>query len=170
MATQITTDSTLHAATGTWRVDPTAGRVGFTVRTMWGLSKVRGSFSRYRGSLTVQPQGTAGELVIEAVSLNTGHSKRDAHLRSADCFDVERYPEIVFTTTSVRPEAIAGVLRIGERNLRFDLPVDVVREGDRMRLRASVSVSRRRAGLMWNRLGMIRGDAYLEIDLDLVRV
>ena len=43
-------------------------------------------------------------------------------------------------------------------------------EGDRMRLRASASVSRRRAGLVWNKLGMIRGDAHLEIDLELVRV
>ena len=68
MATQITPGSTL---TGTWHVHPAAGKVGFTVRTMWGLSKVRGSFSRYRGTLTAQPRGAVGELVIEAASLDT---------------------------------------------------------------------------------------------------
>ena len=54
MARQITPESTL---TGTWHVDPAAGKVGFTVRTMWGLAKVRGSFSRYRGTLTEQALG-----------------------------------------------------------------------------------------------------------------
>ena len=173
MATQITTDSTARDAIGTWHVDPAAGKVGFTVRTMWGLSKVHGSFSRYRGSLTAQPQGTAGELVIEAASLDTKHAKRDEHLRSEDFFAVERHPEIVFTTLAVAPRAdgltVSGVLRIGDRNLRLELPVQVVGEGDRIRLRASESVSRPRAGLTWNKLGMIRGDAHLEIDLELVR-
>jgi polyisoprenoid-binding protein YceI len=174
MATQITTDSTVRDATGTWHVDPAAGKLGFTVRTMWGLSAVRGSFSRYRGSLTTQPQGTGGELVIEAASLDTKNAKRDEHLRSDDFFAVERHPVIVFTTLAASSQAdglnVSGVLRIGDRNLRLELPVDVVQEGDRMRLRASQSVSRRRAGLAWNKLGMIRGDAHLEIDLELVRV
>jgi polyisoprenoid-binding protein YceI len=171
MATPITTSSTL---TGTWHVDPAAGSVGFTVRTMWAVSKVRGSFSRYRGTLTAQPQGAEGELVIEAASLDTKNAKRDEHLRSDDFFAVERHPEIVFKTLSVAPRAegmsITGALWIGGRNLRLELPVDVVREGDRMRLRASQSVSRERAGLTWNKLGMIRGDAQLEVDLELVRV
>ena len=170
MATLTTTDSTL---TGTWHVDPAAGKVGFTVRTMWGLSNVRGSFSRYRGTLTVRPQGAEGELVIEAASLDTKHAKRDEHLRSDDFFAVERHPEIVFTILSVAPRAgdlfVSGVLRIGERNLRLELAVDVVREGDRLRLRTSESVTRERAGLAWNKLGMIRGDAHLEVDLELVR-
>ena len=64
---------------------------------------------------------------------------------------------------------VSGMLRIGERNVRLELPVDVTRDGDRMRLRASASVSRERAGLAWNKLGMIRGDAHLEVDLELVR-
>jgi polyisoprenoid-binding protein YceI len=173
MATYIAHDSTLHDAIGTWHVDPAAGRASFTVRTMWGLSKVRGSFSRYRGTLTVQSQGAAGELVIEAASLDTQNDKRDEHLRSDDFFAVERHLEIVFTSLSVAPRAdgmsVSGVLRIAEHNLRLELPVDVVREGDRMRVRASESVSRQRAGLAWNKFGMIRGDAHLEVDLELVR-
>ena len=173
MATQLITDSTPLDSAGTWHVDPAAGKVSFTVRTTWGLSKVRGSFSRYRGTLTTRPHGTAGELVIEAASLDTGNSKRDAHLRSDDFFDVERHPQIVFTSSSVRPApdgvAVSGELRIGDRSIVVDVPVEIVPNGDRMLLHGELSVPREHAGLHWNKLGMIRGDAQLDIELELFR-
>ena len=169
----MTGNSTLRDTTGTWHVDPAVSRVGFTVRSMWGLSKVRGSFSRFHGTLTAQPDGTAGVLVIESASFDTANAKRDEHLRSDDFFAVERHPEIVFSTVWVVPRAdgmsVSGVLRLGERSLPLELEVDVAWEGDRLRLSASDSVSRPRAGLTWNKLGMIRGDAHLEVDLVLVR-
>jgi polyisoprenoid-binding protein YceI len=158
---------------GTWHVDPAAGSVGFEVRTMWGLAKVRGTFARYRGALVAQPQGMGGELVIEAASLDTNNAKRDGHLRSGDFFDVDRHPEIVFTTISVTARGddltISGDLRIGRKSVRLHLPVDVERRDGRLRLRTTTSVTRASAGLDWNRLGMIGGDVRLTLDLELTR-
>jgi polyisoprenoid-binding protein YceI len=158
---------------GTWHVDPAAGNVGFEVRTMWGLAKVRGTFARYHGTLVAQPQGTGGVLVIEGESLNTDNDKRDGHLRSGDFFDIDHHPEIVFTTNAITARGddltISGDLRIGRKSVRLHLPVDVERRNGRLRLQTTTSVTRASAGLHWNKLGMIRGDAKLALDLELTR-
>jgi len=64
---------------GVWRIDPQRSEVGFAVKEMWGLRTVRDVFRTCDGSLT----DGAGELTIEAASLDTGHARRDRHLRSA---------------------------------------------------------------------------------------
>src|SRR6478752_2290741 len=102
MATQTTPTTGELLPEGTWTVDSDVSAVAFAVRGMWGLDKVRGSFGDYRGTLVAHPRGSRGELVISAASLDTANAKRDEHLRSADFFDVERHPEIVFTTSAVR--------------------------------------------------------------------
>ena len=150
---------------GVWNVDPQRSEIGFAVRDMWGLRTVRGVFRAYDGSLHTR----AGELTIEAASLDTGDARRDRHLRSPAFFDVEHHPRIVFSATAVT-ETITGELTIGSARVPLEIPVDVEHTADdTVRVEASTTVSRKSAGLDWNMLGMIRGDAALHARLTLVR-
>jgi polyisoprenoid-binding protein YceI len=158
---------------GVWRVDPATSRVGFDVRHMWGLGTVRGEFEQFRGTLVSQEEGASGHLSIEAASLTTNNAKRDEHLRSADFFDVERHPDITFTEVAVSDHeegvTVVGELRIRDVGLRLELPTTVEDRGDRIVLRTATAFAREDAGLAWNKAGMIRGDAKVALELELVR-
>jgi polyisoprenoid-binding protein YceI len=150
----------LPVSEGVWNIDPARSEVGFAVKAMYGLQTVRGVFAAYDGRLTVTAGGASGELTIDAASLDTGNQKRDRHLRSADFFDAERHPQIVFTTTAVggrdRGLTLSGALRIGSACLRVEIPVDVERTADgAIRLRGGTTISRAAVGIDWNWLGTI---------------
>ena len=93
------TDTGLVA--GTWALDPAHTTVGFTARHL--MSKVRGTFNEFEGRITTttDPLESTIEVTIKASSISTNNEQRDAHLRSADFFDVETYPEITFRSTRV---------------------------------------------------------------------
>ena len=89
---------------GTWKIDPSHSEIQFFVRHMM-IAKVRGRFREFEGTIHVgeRPEDSRVEVVIEAASIDTRDRTRDEHLRSADFLDVERYPELRFASTSVRP-------------------------------------------------------------------
>lgn len=149
---------------GVWTVERQRSEIGFAVKDMWGLRTVRGVFRTYDGSLHAR----AGELTIEAASLDTGDARRDRHLRSPAFFDVERHPRIMFAATA-DTATISGELTIGSARVPLEIPVDVEHTADTLRLEGRASVSRKAAGLDWNMLGMIRGDAALHARLTFVR-
>lgn len=80
-------------AIGTWDIDPVHSEVAFTVRHLM-VSKVRGRFTRFQGTLETRENVAASEVAvtIDATSIETGHPQRDDHVRSADFFDVEHHP------------------------------------------------------------------------------
>ena len=165
-----TTEHALPA--GVWRVEARRSEIGFAVRDLWGLRTVRGIFGAYDGSLTVRAGDAAGELLIEARSLDTGNNRRDQHLRSPAFFDVERHPRIVFTTTAAAARdggvTVTGVLAIGSSSVRLEIPAKVEHLADgALCLEGRTTVGRQAAGLAWNKLGMIRGDATLHARLTL---
>ena len=172
--TQVTEISKqLGLPVGAWYPGEAGGHVGFEVKTMWGLSTVKGRFERYAGVLRVEPDAAAAELTIESASLDTGHAKRDAHLRSADFFNTAAHPAISFASKAItkRPEGllVTGELTIGSTAVPLELPVEVVHtDAGSLKLRTQTAVPREQANLAWNRLGMIRGDALLRIELELV--
>jgi polyisoprenoid-binding protein YceI len=91
---------------GAWTIDPVHTSVGFSVRHL--MSRVRGTFTQVSGQIV-----TSGDLldstasaVIAVSSVSTGNEMRDGHLRSADFFDAERYPEMTFT--SIAPRLVDG--------------------------------------------------------------
>lgn len=95
-------------ATGTYAIDPTHSHIGFVARHAM-VTKVRGSFDEFEGSGhfdAEQPERSQLQLRIQATSIDTRNEDRDAHLRSNDFFDMETYPTITFTSTSV--EAVGG--------------------------------------------------------------
>ena len=85
--------------TGTYVIDPAHSRFGFVARHAM-VTKVRGSFADFTGTLTidgVEPTNSFGALTIGANSINTGNDQRDGHLRSNDFFDMDNYPELTYT-------------------------------------------------------------------------
>jgi polyisoprenoid-binding protein YceI len=167
--------SELGLPVGIWNSEPSGSRLEFAVKTMWALATVNGRFERFHGQLEVQPDGVQGTLRIESASLDTGHVKRDTHLRSADFFDVSNHPAVSFIATAITPRSdedltITGDLTVAGQVLRLQLPVRVTRgDNGRLYLNTAATVTREQAGMTWNRAGMIRGDIRLEADIELSR-
>jgi polyisoprenoid-binding protein YceI len=101
---------------GTWEVDPARSAVSFQVRHL-GVSSVRGRFTRVRGTLRCDGETLRVEGSVEAASVDTADRRRDRFLCSADFFDAERHPRLVFTCSSPPPtrgarHELEGELRI----------------------------------------------------------
>lgn len=95
---------TTDLSAGTWAIDPVHSSISFSVRHLV-VSKVRGTFGTFSGAVTVAEDGTPSvSAEIEVASVNSGNEQRDAHLKAADFFDVEKYPTASFVSTSVTPD------------------------------------------------------------------
>ena len=104
MTTATGATATAKLAAGTWAIDPVHSTIGFSVRHLM-VSKVRGTFDTFSGSIVVAEDGTPSVTAEVAVdSINTRNEQRDAHVRSADFFDAEKYPTATFASTGVRSE------------------------------------------------------------------
>ena len=168
---------TLTVAGGVWQIDPAASSVGFLHKTIWGLMTVRGTFPVLSGEGRVAEDGTAkGRVTFDAAGLDTGHRKRDQHLRSADFFDVERHPTIDFAADDVRPLGATGAEVKGWLTVRgVTKPVSFTAEAtpvgdDAVTLAATVVFDRADYGMTWNQLGMLVGRAEVTVSLRFARV
>src|SRR5512136_477722 len=91
------------ASAATWNIDPDHSNVGFKVRHLM-VSNVKGSFDKYTGSVDINDKDITKSTVtvsIDTNSINTNVQKRDDHLRSADFFDVAKYPTMTFLSKKV---------------------------------------------------------------------
>jgi polyisoprenoid-binding protein YceI len=120
-------------ATGTWTVDPAHSNVEFSVKHM-GIANVRGKFTEFEGTLEIGEDLASararGKVKVE--SIDTNEEQRDAHLRSPDFFDVERYPEITFESTRVEPvddESSQVYGKLTMHGITRDVKIDVVVQG-----------------------------------------
>ncbi|KAA0100338.1 YceI family protein [Mycolicibacterium sp. P1-5] len=114
--------------TGTWAIDPIHSSISFSVRHLV-VSKVRGTFGAFSGAVTVAADGTPSvSAEIDVASVNSGNEQRDAHLRAADFFDVEKYPSATFVSTSVTPDGenyrVEGDFTLKGVTRRISLPVE----------------------------------------------
>ncbi|MGO4383126.1 YceI family protein [Specibacter sp. RAF43] len=146
---------------GTWTFDAAHSEVGFTVRHA-GISKVRGKFTAVEGTLTLGETiaDSAVTATAQAASFNSGDENRDGHVRSADFLDVETYPTLTFTSTSVSGDqgsfeltgelTIRGIAKTvtftGEFNGVAVDPFGATRAG----FEAKTVISRKDFGLTWN--------------------
>ncbi|NTY63282.1 YceI family protein [Mycolicibacterium sphagni] len=95
---------TTDLSAGTWALDPVHSTISFSVRHLV-VSKVRGTFGAFSGAVTVAEDGTPSVTAeIDVASVHSGNEQRDAHLKAADFFDVEKYPTATFVSTSVTPD------------------------------------------------------------------
>ena len=90
---------------GTWAIDPIHSEVSFVVRHMM-VSKVRGRFDTFEGTIITaeNPLESSVTASVDLSSVNTGQEQRDAHIRSADFFEVEKHPMMTFASTGIRAE------------------------------------------------------------------
>lgn len=146
-------------------IDPAHSQIGFTVRYM-GLSKVPGSFGKFEGTLTLakeDPPSSKVEAVIEAASIDTAHEKRDEHLRSADFFDVAKYPKIRFVSTRNSPLkdgkfvmegklTMHGVTKPVKLDVTYDGKVKDPWGNERMGFTAVGTLNRKDFKINWNKV------------------
>jgi polyisoprenoid-binding protein YceI len=147
---------------GTWQIDPTHTRLGFVARHAM-VAKVLGQFDEFSGTLVIDaanPSASTANVTVQLASVNTGTPDRDAHLRSADFFDVENNKEMTFASTGVKHDGdefvmlgdltIKGVTRPVELELE---PTGVVTDpfgNVRAGFEGESEISRKDFGLTWN--------------------
>ncbi len=107
----IATSTETTLPTGTWKVDPVHSGVEFQVKHL-GIATVKGQFKEFEGTVEVSPDGAKAYGTVKTASVDTREPQRDEHLRSADFFEAEKYPEIAFRSTTIRP--------VGEDELEID--------------------------------------------------
>src|SRR6201998_2174563 len=101
--TETATATSTSTATSTWNIDPVHSVAEFKVKHMM-ISNVKGQFSAVQGKLTHSEKSVTEshvEVTIDAASVNTRDPQRDAHLKSADFFDVEKFPTLTFKSTRI---------------------------------------------------------------------
>ena len=116
---------------GTWAIDPVHSEVSFVVRHMM-VSKVRGRFDKFEGTFVTgeSPLASSVTAKVDLTSINTGQEQRDAHIRSADFFEVEKYPEMTFVSSAIKQGeegfVLEGDLTIKDvtKKVTFDLEVN----------------------------------------------
>jgi polyisoprenoid-binding protein YceI len=163
-------------AAGVWNLDPERSTVNFKIKNFWGLLNVKGRFTDVCGDGQVTGKGAVfGRIDIQAISLNTGIGKRDNHLRSADFFDVERFPEISVVVTAVEPTSgnaadLRATFTIKGVTAPVPLPVQIaVLDDGSVRLTAKTDLDRAQFDVGWNRLGMVGKTATVWADAIFVR-
>jgi len=148
----------------TWNIDPVHSNALFKVKHMM-ISNVRGEFTAIKGSLFFDQENVENSRVeaeIDADSINTKDSQRDAHLKSADFFDVEKFPTLSFRSSEVSNSgdgelAVAGALTIHgiTRDVVFEVegPSEPAKDpwgNTRIGLSATTRINRKDFGLTWN--------------------
>lgn len=169
--------------TTNWNFDLSHSSVNFHVRHLM-VSKVHGRFSLWGGTLEIDNDDITKSRVdvsIDATSVDTKEEKRDAHLRSADFFDVEKFPELTFKSTAVEKIGneelvITGDLTIHGVTRSVKLAVElggVAKDpwgGTRTGFSAKTSFNRKDFGLGWNSVleagGVLVGEK-VEITLEI---
>jgi polyisoprenoid-binding protein YceI len=162
-------------------IDTNHSTVGFSVSIMGGLSKVNGKFTDFTVTLRHNEKDitkSSVSVVIKAASINTGITERDNHLRTADFFDVEKYPDITFQSERIEKKG-QQLLAIGTFTMRgvskkIALPFSV--SGSKLDpstkkmstgYAARLTLNRREFGVYWEKAvpNFVSDDVEIEINL-----
>jgi polyisoprenoid-binding protein YceI len=154
---------TTAPAISTWAIDPVHSVPEFSVKHMV-ISTVKGRFTKVAGAIMLDeanPANSSVKATIDVTTIDTGEAQRDTHLRSADFFDVEKFPTIAFTSSKVERKSddeykVTGDLTI--RDVTRPVVLDVEYEGQikdaygkqRAAFTATTQIDRKDFGLNWN--------------------
>jgi polyisoprenoid-binding protein YceI len=153
------------ASASTWTIDPEHSNIGFKVRHLM-VSNVKGSFEKHTGTVEIDDKDITKskvEVSIDTNSINTNVKKRDEHLRSADFFDVAKYPAMTFVSKKVATAGkdklkVTGDLTLHGITKQVVLDVEgptkeskdpwgTIRKG----ATATTKINRKDFGLVWNK-------------------
>jgi polyisoprenoid-binding protein YceI len=186
--TQLQTErGMVRVPAGTWRVDPAHSSVGFEVKHLM-IATVRGHFSEFDGIIDAAEDDPSNSRVhgwVNVASIDTGNADRDAHLRSADFFDAERYPRMTFESTRIHhveggTYRMAGDLTIKDvtREVEADATVEGAAEdpwgNERVGVSMRAAIDRTEFGLTWQQAlasgGMLVGEEVkIQVDISAIR-
>jgi polyisoprenoid-binding protein YceI len=172
----------------TWSIDPDHSSIGFKVRHMM-VSNVKGTFGTFNGAAEVDEKDiTRSKLsvTIDTASINTGVLKRDEHLRSADFFDMAKYPIMTYVSKKVEKNGNDRLKIYGDLTLRgITKPVVLDVEGPtkvykdpqgklRRGASATATINRKDFGLTWNKVieagGVLVGEeVYISLEVEFVK-
>lgn len=171
-----------------WTIDGAHSSVGFSVRHMM-IANVRGELKKLEGKVTwdpARPEATEIDVTIDVASIDTREAQRDAHLRSADFFDVEAHPTMTFRSKGVGRRRDGALEVVGDLTIRGTTRT-VVLEVDgptpehkdpwgnlRIGAEARTTIKRSDFGMTWNTVleagGVLVGDEVkVQIELELLR-
>jgi polyisoprenoid-binding protein YceI len=149
-------------AAGTYVLDPNHTRIGFIARHLM-VTKVRGNFGEFDGSITIDedPAKSTAQASIRAISIETGVTDRDKHLRSGDFFEAEKYPELTFANARVVAQkgtkftvlgdlTIKGVTKEVELDVELDGVVTDPFGNEKLAVSARTEINREDFGMNWN--------------------
>ncbi|MGH9411648.1 MAG: YceI family protein [Vicinamibacterales bacterium] len=171
----------------TWKIDPVHSSVEFAVRHLM-ITTVKGRFTGVSGSVQTDDDDVAkgeAEITIDAATIDTREPQRDAHLKSPDFFDVEKFPTIAFKSTRII-EASDGSFKLAGNlsmhGVTREVVLDVASEGrtkdpwggDRAGYSATTRLKRSDFGLTWNQAlesgGFMVGDEIkITLDVELIK-
>lgn len=171
----------------TWTIDAAHAEVGFSVRHLM-ISTVRGRFGAVNGTVTIDdanPKASKVDVTIDVTSIDTRQEQRDAHLRSADFFDVANFPTMHFVSKKVVGDLTDEFQLVGDltiRGITKEVTLEVKAEGrgmdpwgnERAGFSAKGKITRSEFGLTWNQMLEAGGVAVsdevkLVIDAEVVR-
>lgn len=170
------------AETVTYTIDAAHSEASFQVRHL--LTKVRGQFAEFDGTIEMNPADPAAssvEFTVKVASIDTDVADRDQHLRSEDFFHVEKYPEITFESTKITKTgdntyAVTGDLTMRGVTKQITLPVTFLGElvdpwgNTKAGFETAITLNRKDFGISWNKAldqgGFILGDE-VEVSIDL---
>jgi polyisoprenoid-binding protein YceI len=165
LSTIVTLTLPAFAFASTWTIDPDHSNVGFRVRHLM-ISNVRGSFDKHSGTVVIDDKDITKskvEVTIDTGSINTNVTKRDEHLRSADFFDVAKFPTMTFVSRNVAKAGqdrlkVTGDLTLHgvTREVVLDVEGPTVESKDpwghiRRGATATTRINRKDFGLAWNK-------------------
>ncbi|MBZ4219158.1 MAG: YceI family protein [Chlorobium sp.] len=171
-----------------WNIDPDHSNVGFSVSHLM-VSHVKGNFNKYSGVVDINDKDITKskvDVTIDASSINTNVQKRDEHLKSADFFDVAKYPTLTFvskkwTSSTNGALKVAGDLTIHGVTKSVVLNVAPFSKesrdpwgGTRRGTSASTTINRKDFGLVWNQAletgGLAVGEEVnISLDVELIK-
>ncbi len=178
--------ATLPLQADTFAIDAGHSEVGFQVRHL--VSQTRGRFNDFAGTIDLDPKNLANSSVdfkIKATSIDTNMADRDKHLRGADFFDVEKYPEITFKSKSIKAAGndtynVLGTLTMHGVSKDITLPVTYLGQAQdpwgntRAGFEATTTLNRKDFGIIWNKAldaggAMLGDDVKININLETVK-
>ena len=171
-----------------WKIDPEHSQVGFAVRHMM-VSKVHGKFTKFTGRVMLDDADITKskvEVDIDAASIDTSNAKRDEHLRSADFFDVTKFPKITFKSSKVEKHgggiAVTGDLVIKgiSKTVQLMVPSIAAEVKDpwggihRGTEEVELKINRKEFNLLWNKAldkgGVALGEEVtIELEVELIK-
>lgn len=177
-----TTTTDFRTLTGSYTIDPPHSRFGFLARHTIG-PKVRGAFSEAEGAAIIDgedPAMSSVSVVLQSASIDTRNKHRDRYLRTK-FLDVETYPTISFTSTSISHEVgdafvVTGDLTIKDVIKSIDMPLEVQGAAkdplgsDRIVFEGGAVINRKDWGVIWNAaLGVVSKKVRVELKISVIR-